>query len=263
MAEPAIPSNDSSRLGNSQSTNRVIEDVLARIQRLSTSDSSTDLQLARDSEPPPPTGSPLSTRPPKSKDWYQETGDKNEPFLPLEPVSLSAAGLSDTLIEEIVVRYLFSKSEAAGKQIADQIKLPFRLIEPVLLRLKAQQLTGYVGSTATHDYIHVLSDAGRDRARRYLQKTTYFGAAPVQLDDYIESVKAQSVERQNPNREQLRKAFSDLLIPPQLLARLGPAINSGRGMFLFGFPGNGKTSIAERVTKAFGEHIWIPPRSLC
>ena len=43
-----------------------------------------------------------------------------------------------------------------------------------------------------------------------------------------------------------------------MLARLGPAICSGRGLFLFGLPGNGKTSIAERVTDAFGQAIWIP-----
>ena len=50
----------------------------------------------------------------------------------------------------------------------------------------------------------------------------------------------------------MQRAFEDLLIDKKMLLRLGPAINSGRGMFLFGAPGNGKTSIAERITKAFG-----------
>ena len=78
------------------------------------------------------------------------------------------------------------------------------------------------------------------------------------LDQYVDSVRLQSVELQHPSRDDLKTAFSDLLVSPQLLARLGPAVNSGRGMFLFGYPGNGKTSIAERVTRAFGEFIWIP-----
>jgi predicted ATPase with chaperone activity len=43
-----------------------------------------------------------------------------------------------------------------------------------------------------------------------------------------------------------------------MLRRLGPAINSGRGMFLYGSAGNGKTTIAERVTRAFGQYIWMP-----
>lgn len=189
---------------------------------------------------------------------FRITNDHNEPIIPLEPVSLEAAGINGLIVEEIVMRFLLNRGEAPGRVIADQIKLPFRLIEPTLTRLKAQQLTAYLGATAMNDYIHTLSDAGRDRARRHMQKTTYFGAAPIPLAQYIASVKYQSVEHQHPSREDLRMAFSDLLIAPQLLSRLGPAVNSGRGMFLYGYPGNGKTSIAERVTRAFGEYVWIP-----
>ena len=75
---------------------------------------------------------------------------------------------------------------------------------------------------------------------------------------YIESVKRQTLADQHPTEEDLHRAFEDLLIDKKMLLRLGPAINSGRGLFLFGAPGNGKTSIAERITKAFGQTIWIP-----
>jgi len=71
-------------------------------------------------------------------------------------------------------------------------------------------------------------------------------------------MQAQSVANQTIKEEDLKRAFTDLIINQRMLDRLGPAINSGRGMFLFGPPGNGKTSIAERVTKAFGSAIWIP-----
>jgi len=186
------------------------------------------------------------------------TNNANEPIIPVEPSSLEEAGLSGQIVEEIVMRFILNRGEAPGRVISEQLKLPFGLIEPTLVRLKAQQLTGYLGSTAMNDYIHTLSDTGRDRAKRHLQKTTYFGSAPVPLSQYVDSVRLQSVELQHPSREALRSAFSDLLISPQLLSRLGPAVNSGRGMFLFGYPGNGKTSIAERITRAFGEYIWIP-----
>lgn len=189
---------------------------------------------------------------------FKWTNEPSEPIVPLEPNSLEQAGVSANMVEEIVMRFLLNRGEAPGRSIADQIRLPFRLIEPVLYRLKMQQLTVYLGSTAMNDYIHGLTDAGRERARRHLQKSTYFGAAPVPLEQYIQSVKLQSVEQQHPNGEDLKRAFSDLLVPPHLLAKLGPAINSGRGMFLYGYPGNGKTSIAERVTRAFGQYIWIP-----
>lgn len=198
------------------------------------------------------------TAPTGSPSYLNVTGILDEPMLPLEPASLYEAGLSETLVEELAVRFLFNRGEASGRQVADQLKLSFRLIEPILTRLKAQQMIAYSGASSVNDYVYVMTDAGRDRAKRYMQKTSYFGAAPVRLSDYIASVKLQSVEHQHPSREALRKAFSDLLVAPALLARLGPAINSGRGMFLYGYPGNGKTSIAERVTRTFGQFIWIP-----
>lgn len=186
------------------------------------------------------------------------TGQRDEPFIPRVPKSLEDAGLSETLVEELIMRFLLGRGEAPGRLIANQVKLPFLLIEPILNRLKYEQMTAYRGATKVNDYIHVLTDQGRDRARQYNHRTTYFGAAPVRLEDYCQAVKFQSVESQRPRREELLAAFKDLLVDKKMLGKLGPAINSGRGMFLYGYPGNGKTSIAERVTQAFGRYIWIP-----
>jgi hypothetical protein len=192
------------------------------------------------------------------KERYFLTSNTDEPFIPREPETLQETGLTETLLEELILRYLLARGEASGRLISDQIKLPFRLLDPVLSRLKQEQLTTYRGATSINDYIHLITDAGRERARVYNHKTTYYGAAPVTLKEYIDSVKHQSIEDQRPTEVDLRRAFSDLLVEPHLMERLGPAINSGRGMFLFGYPGNGKTSIAERITAAFGKYIWIP-----
>lgn len=186
------------------------------------------------------------------------TGNREEPFIPTAPASLEEVGLSDSMVEQLVAKFLLAAGEATGRTIAEQVRLPFLLVEPVLNRLKYEQQTAYRGSNSVNDYIHVLTDLGRSRAKQYNTMSTYFGAAPVMLEHYVESVKAQSVETQNPKREQLLHAFRDLLIDRRMLSKLGPAVNSGRGMFLYGYPGNGKTSIAERITAAFGTHIWIP-----
>src|SRR5205085_4356176 len=82
--------------------------------------------------------------------------------------------------------------------------------------------------------------------------------APVPFDDYVESIHAQTIAHEHPKEADLRRAFSDLLISEEMFRMLGPAINSGRGMFLYGYPGNGKTSIAERITRCFGSTVWIP-----
>lgn len=179
-------------------------------------------------------------------------------FLPLEPQSFRDAKLSESEVEELVLKYLLSRGDVSGRDIAEHVRLPFVLLDELLRGMKNDQLVFHRGAAPMNDYQFALTDKGRERARRLVEHCTYFGAAPVALSDYIESVHAQSLTRQHPTVEDLHRAFEDLLINKRMLARLGPAINSGRGLFLYGGAGNGKTSIAERVTKAFGPYIWIP-----
>lgn len=183
---------------------------------------------------------------------------RDEPWRPREPESLREAGVLDTMVEQLILKFLLARGEVEGRQVADQIKFPFRLVEPILEWLKMEQSLAHKRGTVTGDFAYVLTEKGRGQARALNAECTYFGACPVRLSDYVASVKHQTVEGQKPQKNQLLQAFHDLLIDPHMLDRLGPAINSGRGMFLYGFPGNGKTSIAERVTAAFGKWIWVP-----
>jgi predicted ATPase with chaperone activity len=179
-------------------------------------------------------------------------------FTPVEPTSFRAAELNDSSVEALILKFLLARGDATGRDIAEQVKLPFVLIQELLSGMKDQQLVVHRGSAAMNDFQYQLSDLGRERGRRYSQHCTYFGAAPVSLKDYVASVHAQSLTNQHPTSENLERAFKGLLLNRKMLDRLGPAINSGRGLFLFGPPGNGKTSIAERITATFGDEIWIP-----
>ncbi|MBL8827160.1 MAG: AAA family ATPase, partial [Planctomycetaceae bacterium] len=183
---------------------------------------------------------------------------QNDKFVPLEPNSFAEAQLSEGLVEGLVAKYLLSCGTATGRQCADQVALPFKLIDETLAQMKTDQLVVYRGSSIMNDYTYQLTDMGRERARRLSEHCSYFGAAPVSLRDYVESVTRQSLTQVHPTYNDVKKAFDDLLIDDAVMRRLGPAINSGRGLFLFGAPGNGKSSIAERITRAFGSTIWIP-----
>lgn len=182
----------------------------------------------------------------------------DEPWRPKEPLDLSETGITETLVEGLVLRYLLSAGEAEGRAIAGQTKLPFRIAERILTELKADHRVALKAATATNDYVYTLTESGRRLAQQTTVECTYYGACPVTVGDYIASVRQQSIEGQTPHRQALERSFSDLLIDQTLFNKLGPAISSGRGMFLFGYPGNGKTSIAERVTGAFGKYIWVP-----
>lgn len=179
-------------------------------------------------------------------------------FVPVEPQTLEEAQLTESEVEALVLKYLLARGEASGRTIADQVKLPFIIIDALLRRLKADRLVAHRCDAPMNDYVYELSDLGRERARRYSQLCSYFGSAPVSLTDYVTSVAIQSLTKQRPTRQDLEHALEGLVISDEMLNRLGPAVNSGRGLFLYGAPGNGKTSIAERVTAAFGPYIWIP-----
>jgi predicted ATPase with chaperone activity len=84
------------------------------------------------------------------------------------------------------------------------------------------------------------------------------GPAPIPLQDYNNSVHAQTIRAEKPRRRHLEKAFEDIHVEPEMFGRLGPAINAGKGMFIYGPPGNGKTTIAQRITRCFGQNILIP-----
>lgn len=183
---------------------------------------------------------------------------EEDPFVPLEPTSFREAQLTDSEVEALILKFLSARGDAAGRDIAEQVRLPFVLVDELLRTMKNDQLVVHRGSAPMNDYQYQLTEMGQERARRYSSHCTYFGSAPVALSDYVASVEAQSLTRQRPTPENLQRAFEDLLLNKRMLDRLGPAINSGRGLFLYGAPGNGKTSVAERVTAAFGPTIWIP-----
>jgi hypothetical protein len=184
----------------------------------------------------------------------EETGQ----WRPLEPQSLKAAGISEGQVEHLVLKCLAACGDLSGRDLSEQHAIPFRLLAPILQDMKLAQLLAFRGSAPMNDFVYQLTDLGRERAKKLAEQCSYFGAAPVPLAAYCASVGQQSLTKQHPTQRDLEHAFADLLINKAMLKRLGPAVNSGRGLFLFGAPGNGKTSIAERVTQAFGDCIWIP-----
>ncbi len=235
-----------------EESQRRLDTLLDRIQQLTT----TSGAAAHPPDQVRPQSHPVeqASDAPATHDDVDANGD----WFPAEPENFRAAGLTESEVENLVLKVLNGRSEASGRDVSEQVKVPFRLVDPLLQKLKQDQLVTHRGAAMMNDYVYQLSGLGRERAKKLAEHCTYMGSAPVTLDSYIESVSRQTLANQYPTQEDLHRAFSDLLIDKRMLLRLGPAINSGRGLFLYGAPGNGKTSIAERVTKAFGEYIWIP-----
>ena len=181
-----------------------------------------------------------------------------ERFFPVAPRNLEDARVLQAEVDGIVLRLLMHRGTATGAEISQHIGLSFPLTEKVLHSLKSERMLSLRSAAALNDYLYEITDLGMSRARQSAQICSYCGAVPVSLEDYTASVAAQSLCRMRPRRDGLRRALADLTISDKMVARLGRAITSGWGLFLHGAPGNGKTSIAERVTAAYGTSIWIP-----
>jgi predicted ATPase with chaperone activity len=182
----------------------------------------------------------------------------DDSFQPQEPATAKDTGLSEALIEDLILKFLSGIGSESGRGISDQLCLPLAVLEDRFFALRQRQEIAPTGSAMLGDHVYRLTDVGRDRAHRALRESAYVGPAPVPLDDYISSVHAQTISSERPRKSTLQKAFSDIHVEPEMLAQLGPAINAGKGMFIYGPPGNGKTTIAQRITRCFGQNILIP-----
>ena len=182
----------------------------------------------------------------------------DENFAPTRPASIEETGLGEEFIEQLICKYLAVFGTNKGRSVADHLCLPFNIIEPLLAALRTNQVVVHAGSAPFNDYYYSLTTLGRTRAMSFLETCSYVGPAPVPLADYVISVEAQSITAEAPGPEKLAEAVRGISVDPNLFESLGPAINSGAGMFLYGAPGNGKSTLAKRITLCFGQEIWIP-----
>jgi hypothetical protein len=183
----------------------------------------------------------------------------NELAAPPLPHTVAETGLSVDQIEQLMIKTLHT-GELTGVMLADRVCLPYSLLEPLIERLRAEHLIEVRGTTGsgTAGYRYALTDLGRDRARQYLDINRYVGPAPVSLASYVAFMDTLRQARGYIDRGRLEEGFSHLVVPGSLFDQLGPAVNAGKAIFLFGPPGNGKTVIGEGLGRALGGHMYVP-----
>ena len=181
-------------------------------------------------------------------------------FTPPEPQSIEESGLNRTFLYEHLTRIIYNKGRVTGLELVDEMKLPYAIIDVLLKELRGQELIDIAGQRGYGDvnYEYVLTPRGNQAASDALLKTMYSGPCPVPLDEWIASVKAQTVKDVVVTRKNIREAFGGLVMDESILNQVGPAVNSASSMMLFGYPGNGKTTIAERITHLMGDDVFIP-----
>jgi hypothetical protein len=178
---------------------------------------------------------------------------------PRKPRSLADSGLGADAVSSLIVKALHN-GEVSGMDLAERVRLPYGAIEPLLEHLRVEMLVQVKSAAGigTAGYRFGLTDAGRDRALRYFEACGYIGPAPVPLDQYTWYMSALRSQKHEVSRERVSSGFSHLIVEPEMLDQLGPAIASGRAVFLYGPPGNGKSVMGDGIGRVLGGDIYVP-----
>ena len=186
--------------------------------------------------------------------------------LAVRPTTIEQTGLSINVLADLTVKHLFNGGVLTISELAARTALSGPIIEAVLNFLRKEARIEVLGSdkkvssgeSPAANLRYALTDRGQRSAHDALARSGYIGAAPVPLEKYIEVTNAQSVHQYKITRDSVDNAFADVIIRQELLDQLGPALTSGRAIFIYGPAGTGKTYITQKLAKLFPDTTLVP-----
>ncbi len=185
------------------------------------------------------------------------------PEAPPPPESLHEAGLTLAFLCDLILRSIYTRGAMIGRDLSQLLCLPFKVIREPLKFLKDEKCLQVDGGELVGEvsYRFSLTDLGRKRAQDAMEQCAYVGPAPVPLEDYVEQCYRQTVTGLMCFPEALKAPFGHLVLKEEMFNNLGPAIVSGRSVFIYGPPGNGKTAMARAIgdfMNTTGGSIYVP-----
>jgi predicted ATPase with chaperone activity len=177
------------------------------------------------------------------------------------PTQLSDTGLSESFITDLIAKHIMDGGVLTMTALSERIALAGPILESVLNFMRHEaliEIRGKDSASASNNLRYALTDRGRVHATDALSRSGYIGPAPVPVDKYIEVTKAQTVHGRAVNRDEMAEVFKDIIIRDDLIEKLGPSLNSGRAIFIYGPAGTGKTFITQHLVGLFPEATLVP-----
>nr|MBN1229666.1 AAA family ATPase [Anaerolineae bacterium] len=180
----------------------------------------------------------------------------------LEPAGLRELDIPINLVVDLIMRMLFQEGDVSLQRFSSIIKLSASLLDEILVSLQKEHLVEVAGAgqLGRLSYRYSLTDEGHKRADEAFDRSQYIGPAPVPVEKYTQAIMLQTQEQKSLTRADFQEALSHLILPEGFEKQIGPAVNNGTSLFLYGPPGNGKTTIAEAIAELISgtDPIYLP-----
>ena len=179
---------------------------------------------------------------------------------PDAPKKVEDTGLTFSFIVELIIKHGLNMREFTIPEMGIRTRLPLSIVDEAIERLRKDHLAEVKAASQLSklSYRFALTEAGKRQAMDLLEVSRYVGPAPVPFDEYRNMVEMQTIKSILVDEKNIHDAFSNIIVSEQLLKRLGPAVSSGKAIFLYGPPGNGKTTIAETIGRVLPGSIYMP-----
>lgn len=194
----------------------------------------------------------------------QQQAPPSNPLVELlrPPQTLDEIDVPQSIITDLVLRILFNEGVVSLKNMVKIIKIEPQVLDELFTKMQQEKLieVAQAGQMGRFSYSYALTDEGANRARDAFERSQYIGPVPVPIEKYTRVIKIQTDQKVKLSQQQVQQALSHLILPENFHRSIGPAVNAGTSIFLYGPPGNGKTTVAEAIGKLLGgtNPIWVP-----